>query len=424
MQKEHLKSLIIEQFNDLKDRDSGYPREVLPLVKPKLDLKHTLVITGPRRCGKSTLLLQIMREFLEDEAWYYFRFDDERLLNFSVEDFNCLYEGFIELFGERKIFIFDEIQNINGWERFVNRMYESGHKFILTGSNANLLSRELSSHLTGRHMDFELYPFSFREFLLTEKASFTAEDLLDTRKRARCGTLFREYLETGGYPEYLRYRDTQILQELFKDILSKDIILRYEMKDTRTLREMASYLISNVTSLSSYNKLRKRFDIGSSHTVKNYLEYFEEVYLFFELPMFSWSVHKQQVNLRKVYAVDNGLIKANSFAFSENLGIGFENLVFTELRRRGGELYYHRGKHECDFLVKRGSDITEAIQVTLRLGEKTRDREINGIVDALEEYDLKLGLILTMDQKETVSREGKTIRVLPACEWVLHRQEN
>jgi len=419
MDKNRLKSIIVEQKEYLKQRETGYIRDALKVIKPKLKFRHNIVITGSRRCGKSTLLVQIMHHCLEPESYYFLRFDDERLLHFQADDFNLLYECFLELEGERSLFIFDEIQNVKGWERYVNRMYEQGMKFFLTGSNSNLLSTELSSLLTGRHIDFELYPFSFREFLKTMDYEYNENDILNTQRKARLNKLFSEYLVSGGYPEYLLYRDTQILQELFRDVITKDIVLRHNVREARALRELAGYLVSNVTSFVSYNKLRKQYSLGSTHTVKNYLEYFTEVYLFFELPMFSYSVNRQIQNNRKIYAIDNGIVKANGFAFSENAGKQLENMVFIELKRRGKEIFYHKGKYECDFLLKEGDRVIQAIQVTLHMDEDNRARELRGLKEAMETYDLKQGTILTLDQKDSFKQGKKTIKAVPVYEWIL-----
>jgi predicted AAA+ superfamily ATPase len=298
-------------------------------------------------------------------------------------------------------------------------MYEQGMKFFLTGSNSNLLSTELSSLLTGRHIDFELYPFSFREFLKTMDYEYNENDILNTQRKARLNKLFSEYLVSGGYPEYLLYRDTQILQELFRDVITKDIVLRHNVREARALRELAGYLVSNVTSFVSYNKLRKQYSLGSTHTLKNYLEYFTEVYMFFELPMFSYSVNRQIQNNRKIYAIDNGIVKANGFAFSENAGKQLENMVFIELKRRGKEIFYHKGKYECDFLLKEGDRVIQAIQVTLHMDEDNRARELRGLKEAMETYDLKQGTILTLDQKDSFKQGKKTIKAVPVYEWIL-----
>ncbi|MFH1708517.1 MAG: ATP-binding protein [Planctomycetota bacterium] len=419
MDKNRLKSVIIEQNAYLRKKDTGFPREALDMITPKLRLKHNIVITGPRRSGKSTLLLQIMRTSLKEDVYHFLRFDDERLLHFNADDFNLLHECFLEIHGERGLFIFDEIQNIKGWERFVNRMYEQGARFLLTGSNANLLSTELSTLLTGRHIDFELYPFSFGEFLRARDFTFAVDDLLVTPRRARLNALFADYLDSGGYPEFLLQGDPQILQALFTDMVTKDIILRHAVRESKAIRELAGYLVSNVATSVSYNALRKTYGLGSSHTVRNYMGYFREVYLFFEVPLFAWSLKRQAVNKRKVYVIDNGLARANGFAFSENTGRRLENLVFLELKRRGLDIYYHKGAHECDFIVKQGTAVTGAIQVAAQLDEKSRPREVRGLCEALDLYKLDEGTILTVDHKEEFKAGGKTIRVIPAPEWIL-----
>ena len=201
------------------------------------------------------MLARLLQTDLKDQT-YYLSFEEERLIDFTHEDFNTLYEIFVELYGERQIFCFDEIQNVEGWEHFVRRMQDRGYKFFLTGSNASLLSKELGTKLTGRHVVVELFPFSYLEYLDLKKIEYAENDFLDTKKRGILKNYFNEYLRYGGLPEYRIYEDPLYLQSLYDDILYRDIIARYEIKEVKALRELGLYLLSNIAKSFSYSKLQ------------------------------------------------------------------------------------------------------------------------------------------------------------------------
>ena len=263
-----LKELIREQkiIFEAETSEPLIEREALEKIPEYLKLPHAIVISGLRRSGKSTLLKQIRRNFYQDRLVYYFNFEDERLIDFQVEDFNLLYETFIEISGDGRVFFFDEIQNVKGWELFVRRMYDRNFKFVITGSNSSLLSRELGTKLTGRYIGLELYPFSFREFLKFKNISFSNEPL--TEERGFIKAAFNEYLEKGGIPEYLRFENSELLKTLYENILYKDILVRYRLEDEKALRELALYLFSNYTSEINYSKLQKMLGLGSPNTLR------------------------------------------------------------------------------------------------------------------------------------------------------------
>ncbi|MCX6800155.1 MAG: ATP-binding protein, partial [Candidatus Falkowbacteria bacterium] len=223
MNKELLKEIILEQTDSQLELESGIERDILPKIKKDFKLPHAIIISGLRRCGKSTLLRQI-RASINKES-YYFNFEDERLIGFSATDFNVLFELLCELEGEKKVFFLDEIQNIPDWERFVRRMIDRKFKFFLTGSNASLLSRELGTRLTGRQVSFYLTPFSFKEYLSFKKINFKVDDLLRTQKRSSLKRFFSQYLQFGGMPEYLTYANPELLKAAYSDILYRDIIV-------------------------------------------------------------------------------------------------------------------------------------------------------------------------------------------------------
>ncbi len=401
MLKDTLKNIIETQRWELNAFDPGVERKESNLVDTSLP--YAIIISGIRRCGKSTLLHQLLGKL---NSFYYLNFEDTRLIGFEAQDFEKLDEAFDELYGEAEFYLFDEIQNIENWEIFVRSRLDRRKKFIITGSNASLLSRELGTRLTGRHVDIELFPFSFEEMLLFGQIKGSADT-------------FDEYLFNGGFPEYLKFRKPYLLRELLNDILQRDIVARHNIRDSRSLRAMAVYLLTNAGKVFSYNGLRRMFDLGSTNTAISYVSYLEDSYLIFTVPKFDYSLKKQIVNERKVYSVDNGLSVANSASLTRDRGRMLENAVFVALRRSHREIYYFRERGECDFLIKEGNALSEAIQVTYELNEDNKDREINGLLEALSKFDLVGGLILTHSQEDRFTIDGREITVLPVWKWML-----
>jgi len=438
MQKPLLKEIILEQEKDRKDVDLGIKRLTLDFVSKQISLPHAVVISGIRRCGKSTLLNQIINKFYGEGVYpvrknssdsqvfsngvYYLNFEDERLVDFEVADFNSLYEVFLELYGERKVFFFDEIQNVPLWEIFVRRMQNKGCKFFITGSNASLLSKELGTKLTGRCVSLELYPFSFMEYLSFKGYQPQKNTLSYTAERARVKKHFSQYLKHGGMPEYLKYNDSTLLKRVYEDILYRDIVARYDIKQVKTLRELGLYFLSNIGGLFSYNNLAKVLGVGSMNTIKSYADYLENSFLISLVNRFSYSLKQQFVANKKIYCIDNGLAESVAFQFSKNKGKFLENLVFLELKRRHTEIYYYKTDNnlEVDFLIKNGRKDISLIQVADNLdNEKTRQREINALTHAMDELKLKKGLILTEDTEEEIKSKGGVISVQPVYKWLL-----
>jgi predicted AAA+ superfamily ATPase len=424
MNKIVLKEIILEQQNSIKNKKSGIIREILPKIKKVLSLPHTIIISGIRRVGKSTLLLQLIREIGNNKI-YYFNFEDERLLNFTPEDFNSFFEILVELFGENKIFFLDEIQNVTGWENFVRRMMDKGYKFIITGSNSTLLSKELGTKLTGRYLLFNLFPFSFNEFLNFKNYALEKDDLLLTEKRAIIKKYFSEYLVMGGMPEFLQYNVSDILKSLYEDIIYKDISARYEIRDLKTLRELALYYISNISGNISFNKLKNTFMMGSVNTIKSYTQFMENSFLFFTVNILSYSLKKQIIASKKIYCIDNGIVNSIAFKYSEGSGKFLENLIFVELKRRNKDIYYYKNKNktEVDFIIKEGAVIKEVIQAAYDISlEKTKNREINSIKQSMTELDLPEGLIVTYDFEDEILFDNKRIIIKPAYKWLLEKK--
>lgn len=371
-------------------KDFGFiKREMLEIFKPSST--HVEVISGIRRSGKSTLMRQIVKKYYEKVA--YFNFEDSRVFGFEVGDFSKL----DDVMGEDvEAYFFDEIQNVKGWEVFVRQLHERGEKVFVTGSNASLLSREMGTRLTGRYLSHEVFPFSYKEYL-------TFLGLDDSQEN------FNDYVVKGGFPEFLRDQNPEILQMLLKDILYRDIAVRYGIKNTHVLMDIALFLISNIGKEVSFNGIRKTFNVGSPTTVSDYLSWMEDSYLLFFLPRFSWSSKSISKNPKKVYCIDTGFAKSNSLSFTKDKGRLLENLVYLNFRKKNKKLYYFKEKKECDFVVFEGTVCRWLIQVTNELNPDNRDREVEGLVEAMGFFNMDEGYIITMNQSDQLTKENKKI---------------
>ncbi len=412
--KEILKSIIFDQ-KSLSWKDQ-YIRRDFP--EKLIRIPDIVVVSGVRRCGKSTLLYQLRSVHTEPD--YYLNFDDERLVGFRLEHFQLLLETFSTLFGEKKTFWFDEIQNVPGWERFVRRLHDYGNKVFITGSNATMLSRELGTHLTGRYVRYELFPFSFMEFLSLKNGSSYLVDSYSTKGKARLIEMFNEYFVTGGFPQYVQYKDDYYLQALFESIVYRDVMTRNRITAEKELKELVFLLSSNISKPYSTKKLASAVGVQNATTVKSYIGFLCDSYLFYSLNRFDFSAKKQMNHSRKIFAIDHGLVRKLGFHFSEEQGRILENLVFIELMRRGKEVYYYKEGRECDFLIRENHQVVEAIQVCYFLeSDMVREREINGLLHAMQAFGLKKGIILTGDHLETVSLKEGEIQMIPVYQWLI-----
>ena len=391
--------IIEAQKANLSIQETGLQREAL-LTLPDLS-SHVLIVSGIRRCGKSTLLFQLLKDKYQDAL--YLNFEDPRLYEFEPNDFLRLDEVIKD--SGTKVLLFDEIQIIPEWEKYVRQKLDEGYKLVVTGSNASLLSRELGTKLTGRHITKELFPFSYHEFNLFKKLKPDEDSVL-------------KYLNTGGFPEYVKHETDEILQHLFEDILIRDIALRYGIRDVKNLQRLALYLISNVAKLITGNRLKSMVDIASTSTIMEYLSHLEYAYLLQFVPKFSYSIRKQLVNPRKVYAIDTGMVSVNSGSFTDDKGRKFENLIYLHLRRHYKEIYYFSEKGECDFIVFSKGTISQAVQVCYHLDQDNLDRELNGMIEAMEFFKLKRGTIVTLNQNDRLERKGLTVDVISCNEWI------
>jgi predicted AAA+ superfamily ATPase len=399
------------------------------LIERDLDLtsyintKQVVVISGVRRCGKSSLLYLMKSKLHLDESEYcYVNFDDERLVN-DTSILDEIYKIHVEVYQKEPVFFFDEIQNVPKWEKFVNRMYEKGLKIIVTGSNASLLSSEIASSLTGRNKTITLFPFSFNEYLKFRNKKYQLESLTSKQKSLLQGDL-HEYMEFGGFPLVVKEKDLEIINSFFQDILYRDIIARYRIIQVYEIKQIALYLYANVGKLFSYSTLQTISGVKSSSSIKNYIDYFEQSYLFSYLKKFDYSVKKQLLNSRKVYAIDPGVCNRMGFRFSENKGRVLENVIYLQLLRVRKEVFYHSEKKECDFLVQEGLKISEAIQVVYELSDDNAQREMEGLLEAMRIYNLKSGIIVYVhnDMKNTVI--PNEITLIPAWQWLLSKIED
>ena len=415
--KDLLKQIILEQQEILHAQNKRYVQRYI--ADEWLQTSEILIISGIRRCGKSVLMQQIRDRLVEKD--FFFNFDDERLANFKLDDFQKLQECFVELFGEQHTYYFGEIQNIEGWERFVRRLYNAGNKIVITGSNARMLSRELGTHLTGRYIQVEIYPFSFQEYLAMNEIPVNAKTLYTTTGRATMVKSFVKYMECGGFPKFLQDGSVSYLTSLYESIIYRDILTRNGLTNEKEMLELMFYLASNATKRVTYSSLGKVVGIQHPDTIKNYLEYIQQTYLIFQLFRYDPSVKKQMMSPKKIYFVDNAIIKRIGFNATENNGVFLENLVFIELKRRGWDVYYYADKKECDFIVRKGLHISDAYQVTLKMDSpQTREREIAGVREAMQAYSLSKGYILTFEGKETINfDDGTIVEVVPVWEWIL-----
>jgi len=393
--------------------------QMLPLINNQ----QVIVISGIRRCGKSTLLHTLRTKAKEGD--YYINFDDDRLVPFALTDFDMLLEAFIELFGIQNTFYFDEIQNIPGWERFVRRLHNAQKKVFVTGSNARLLSAELGTHLTGRHMTVNLFPYSFYEYIQFRDPSTLAIKHLNSTEIALIKKYFSEFKRLGGFPEYLLSEQKQYLHQLYENILYKDIIVRNKITSEKPIKELVYYLASNNCKEFTYNSLRKLIGLASANTVSDYCHYLENSFLCFPINRFSYSLKEQIHHAKKIYFIDQALAEAVGFKFSEDQGRILENIVFLELKRQGKEIYFHKLTKECDFIIREGYNVSVAIQVCVSLKNKdTRQREINGLLEAMDTYHLDHGLIITEDEKEQIEETYRSkpfkIEVIPCWQWLYH----
>ena len=419
MNKYTLASALKEQSESFANHHLGVEREILNRLKEIVVSPQIMVITGLRRVGKSTLLAQIAKKYFKDD-YYFVNFEDERLLNFQVKDFDLLHQTLVSLFGEKQTFLFDEIQNVPEWERFVRRLHDQGYKFIVTGSNASLLSQELGTRLTGRSVRIELFPFSFREYLSFKKITIPNLKVLTTRQKGQLLKLTKDYVASGGIPDALKYPELKIHQTLYDDVLYRDIATRYKLDNVKSLKELAFYLISNISTLISFNKLKELLKLGSVNTVKSYLDYLENSWLFFIINKYAYSIKEQQIAPKKIYCIDTGLTNSVGFNLSKNSGKLMENIVYLHLRKKDQTIYYYKTDqgYEVDFFLPKTNQFIQVSQYFD--SSETQERELRAIrAAALEQKKVTTHLVITESDKQVLNINNIPIQVVPLYEWLL-----
>lgn len=375
-------------------------------------------ITGPRRAGKSFFIIHSLKG-----NYGYANFDDEELAR--AKNYDEIIAMIDDIYSNPKTIFFDEIQNLDRWELFVNRLQRQGRNILLTGSNSNLLSGELATHLTGRHFETKIYPLSFKEYVGDTKNKTTA----DIKKE------FEKYLRDGGYPEpHVKNLDvSEYMKTLFQATLYKDVIKRHKIRKTNEIEAIAEFIVTNAATQISYNQIAKSLGVKSVETVKKYYNILEETMLFFSLKKFSYKLKEQETESRKVYCIDNGIIKAKAFSTSQNTGKLYENLVAAELKRKEQQtniktFYWKNQQHEeVDFVLKKENKIAELIQVCYSLeNSKTEEREIRALLKAGKELKCKNLTILNAELEKTEEKEwfgtkGK-IKLIPLWKWLIMKE--
>lgn len=398
-----------------------------PFARKWLDSTLIKVVLGPRRAGKSVFSLML----LKDHPFMYFNFDDEILSNIGgVSTDELMKELHVAYGGDVKTILFDEIQNLPSWELFVNRLHRAGYNLVLTGSNAQLLSKELATHLTGRHMPIEILPFDFNEFLRAKKFVINQEYASLPRQRGELLHLTENYLLNGGFPEVtLNNVDSKDYLDVLLDAsLFKDVVKRHRVKFSTQIGNLAAHLINNFANLYTARKLLEALNLKSATTIEKYIDYLEEAYLIFSLLRYSPKSLERIKSPRKVYVVDNGFVGAKAIQHSPDKGRLMENLVFIELVKRGvkpnRELFYYktRNNREVDFVVKKGIEVAELIQVCYDLtNPEAEQREIKALIEAGKELKVKKLTILTWDESRQIEKDGIIIKVAPLWEWLLEK---
>lgn len=421
-----LKRIIQEQETNRRakmKKERIIEREIgMDSVRNALRFPNVLVILGIRRCGKSVFSWLS----LSGKKFGYINFDDETLYGMEAKELNTIIKIFYELYGDAEFLVFDEIQNINGWELFITRLRES-EKVIITGSNSQLLSGELATHLTGRHLDITLFPFSFREFLLYKNADIGNDYTTQTASKAEVMT--EEYMKLGGMPEVYRY-GTEITKSIFMDIVTKDVIKRHSIRNIKAIEELAKYLLANIGSEISYSKLRNILNIKEVITVKKYVKYLSDAYLILIVERFSFKLKVSIIAPKKIYSMDHGIASSINTELLDNKGRLMENIVAVELIRRKWyydrdiEIYYWKNhvQEEVDFVIKKGSKVVHLIQVCYEMKDsKTKEREIRGLVAASEDLYCNNLQIITFGDEGTETINGKRIVVIPLWKWLLSK---
>lgn len=417
-----MKNIVLKQKaeRDLLASKDYQPRKEIANTDALLGSGLIKLITGPRRAGKSVFALQM----LQGRNYAYLNFDDSSMLSRFEED--SVMKALSEVYPDYEYLLLDEIQNLDGWDTWVTTLYRRGINLLITGSNANLLSSEMATLLTGRYIEIMMLPFSMKETLQYTQVNMKPE--LPAHEAALSNAM-EDYLKNGGYPEIVKTRDIEqtYMGSLFDSIILKDVAKRHKIRKTTELYDLADYLITNYSSPLSFTGIAEDLGLGSVTTVKKFCKYLEEPYLFYFLPRFNRKLKEMKKADRKVYVVDTGFVLARSMELSANSGRQLENMVFVELLRRGFDIrknelfYYHTASgKEIDFVTKKGTKVDELIQVTYEISKpKTRRREFDALVIAADELKCDKLILVTWDTDEQLNYKGKDIQIISAHNWFL-----
>ncbi|MHA1550175.1 MAG: ATP-binding protein [Alphaproteobacteria bacterium] len=403
----------------------GITRDILTNLIPWIKRKEIISITGVRRAGKTTLMYEtidyLIKKKINPKNILFIKADDDR-----VETEELIDESFKEyqrwINPQSKIFIFiDEIQEIKKWQKTLKRIYDSNSdiKIFVSGSNASILKEDLSTLLAGRTAYFEVFPFSFLEFLKSRKIIIKNEfDCIKHKNEIK--HLLTKFVENGSFPEVALEKDEKLKKELvryyFDSIFYRDIIKKRKIRNPEKLEKLIKYYLQNVSNLANFTKISKPLEL-TTDSVGEYTKYLGDAYLIFHINLFEFSYKKQIINPKKIYCVDTGIRNIIGFNFSEDVGRLYENIVFIGLRKKFNEIFYWRNKNECDFIVKDGKKLT-AIQVCYDI-KKIKERELKGLLEAIDNFKLKKGLIITDDFEAEEIIDNKKIKYLPLWKWLI-----
>lgn len=424
-----IKKAFKEIITDSQERkyDYVFERDIdFPLISNKI-----ISFIGVRRSGKTHIMYNAINRLRKEfplENIVHINFEDDRIFPVELADLSLLPEAYYELFPEKKhekvFFFFDEIQNVENWEKFVRRIYDTENcQVFISGSSSKLLSSEIATSLRGRTLTFEVFPLSFSEFLRFKQIEI---NIYSSESKAQIVHSFQKYLKYGGFPELIFNQERfarKTLQEYIDLIIYKDLIERYNIKNHYLMKYLVKYCFTNISTLLSFNKLYNELKSQglklSKDSLHNYLEYLQEAYTVFTMPVYSRSLSKQTNNPKKIYSIDTGFKTA--YSISEDIGNKFENLVYLKLRRQTTDLFYWKATQEVDFIYIKNEE-TKLINVSYDLNSlQTFKREINGLQEAMEKLNLEKSVLITSEKEEFYSDKGKTIQIIPLWKWLLEK---
>ena len=414
-----MKTIIL---NQRKERDELLSRPYLTRrsnqdTEMLLSSRLIKLITGPRRVGKSTQALLMLR----NRNFAYLNFDSQQLLD--AWDADLVMRMLDDVYPGYEYLLLDEVQNLEAWDLWVSELYRLGKNLVITGSNAKMLSSEMATALTGKYLKVEMLPFSLEEFFDWNKLDLGK---LNPEQQADASALMDDYLRNGGYPEVVASRQLTrtYLDTLFDSIVWKDVAKRHSVRNVTDLNDLALYLVSNFCNPVSANELTEELGFSSVNTTKKFMDYLHEPYLFYYLPRYNNKLKLMKKAPRKVYVVDNGFVAAKAFSLSENLGRLLENQVFVELLRQGYDtdktMFYYRSRNdkEMDFVLRKGTHIEQLVQVCYDMSNaKTEKREVDSLIECAEELNCSNLVIVTNNEKRTIVKDGFRIDVVPVAKW-------